>query len=93
MSHTSHDQEKLLNRVRRIRGQVNAVERALEQGAECSAVLQTLVACRGAVNSLVVELLEDHIRFHIVDPDKRAASSPQAAATQELIDVLRTYFR
>lgn len=79
--------------MRRIRGQVNAVERALEEGAECSTVLQTLVACRGAVNSLVVELLEDHIRFHIVDPDKRPASSQQAAATQELIDVLRTYFR
>jgi DNA-binding FrmR family transcriptional regulator len=91
MAHTSRNREKLLNRVRRIKGQLNAVETALEQEAECSSVLQTLVSCRGAMSSLVVEILEDHIRYHIVNPEKR--SSSQATATQELIDVLRSYLR
>lgn len=92
MAHTSHD-EKLLNRVRRIRGQLNAVERAIEEQQECADVLQTLVACRGAMNALVVELLDGHIRYHIVDPDARPPSSKQAAATQALLDILRAYVR
>ena len=87
MGHTAKDKTKLLNRVGRIRGQLNAVEKALEQDQDCSAVLQTLAACRGALNGLMVEIVEGHIRFHIVDPDKRPTSE-QAKATQELIDVL-----
>ena len=92
MGHTAKDRTKLLNRVGRIRGQLNAVEKALAQDEECSAVLQTLAACRGALNGLMSEIIEGHIRFHIVDPSRRP-TSVQAKATQELIDVLRTYFK
>jgi DNA-binding FrmR family transcriptional regulator len=92
MGHVTRDHDKLLNRVRRIRGQLNAVEKAIEEEQACASVLQTLVACRGAMNGLVAELLEDHVRFHVVDPDKNP-SSKQAQGARELIDVLRTYLK
>ena len=90
--HTSEEREKLLNRVRRIRGQLNAVEKALVENEDCSTVLHSLTGCRGALDSLLYEIIEGHIRFHIVDPDKRP-STQQAQATQELLDALRTYLR
>lgn len=90
--HTLREREKLHNRVKRIRGQLNAVEKALVEGRECSQVLQTLAACRGAMDSLMFEIIEGHIRFHIVDP-KRRPNSQQAEATRQLIEVLRTYLK
>jgi DNA-binding FrmR family transcriptional regulator len=93
MGHTDRDREKLLARVKKARGQLNAVETALVDGQDCSQVLMTLAACRGALNGLMLEIVEGHIRFHIVDPDQRSPSSKQAQATTELIEVLRTYLR
>ena len=90
--HTRQEREKLVNRVRRIRGQLNSVERALAKHDECSTVIHSLSGCRGAMDSLLFEILEGHIRFHIVDPNRRPTSQ-QAKATQELIDVLRTYLK
>ena len=90
MAHTIKDKKKLLNRVRRLRGQLAAVEKALVEERECEDILQTLAACRGAMGSLTAEVLEGHIRFHIVDPDGRSA---QAQAAQELIAVLKTYLK
>jgi FrmR/RcnR family transcriptional regulator, repressor of frmRAB operon len=92
MGHTSRDREKLLARVKKIRGQLNAVEKSLVEGEDCSQVLMTLAACRGGLNSLMSEILEGHIRFHIVDPDHKPGSK-QAQATAELIELLRTYLR
>jgi len=90
--HTQHEKEKLLARVRRIAGQVKAVEGQLEKGAECAEVLHSLTAARGAMNSLIVELLEDHVRHHILDPDERPGT-PRSEATQELLDVMRSYLK
>ena len=92
MAHTSTDKKKLLDRVRRLRGQIDAVDRALESEADCAPVLHLLVACRGAVNGLINEVLEGHIRFHVVDPGRKPGSE-QAKATQELIDVLKKYLK
>ncbi len=92
MAHVIRDKKKLLNRVRRIRGQVEAVERALESEADCTEILHTIAACRGAINGLMTEVLEGHIRFHLVDPDHRPTSA-QAIAAQELIDVIKQYVR
>jgi DNA-binding FrmR family transcriptional regulator len=89
MAHTQRDKKKLLNRIRRIRGQVNAIEKAVEQEQECSAVLQTLAACRGAINGLLAEIIEGHVEHHLVD----ARGSVRRDATQELVDVVRAYFR
>ncbi len=92
MTHTVHDQKKLLLRVGRIRGQVNAVEKALLDAKDCSTVLVTLAACRGAINSLMSEVLESHVRFHVLDPQAKP-NAGQTAAAEELIDVIRTYLK
>lgn len=92
MAHLKRQREKLLTRVKKIRGQLNAVESAISDDDDCSRVLMTLAACRGALNGLMVEILEDHIRFHVVDPDQRPESK-RAQATAELIEVLRAYIR
>jgi len=92
MAHTIRDKQQLLRRVRRIRGQLEAVETALREEQYCYAILQTLAACRGALTGLVGEVIEGHIRFHVVDPDARPAS-PQAKAAQELIAIIRSYVK
>ena len=92
MAHTIRDKKKLLNRVRRIRGQIDAVEKALEREEECSTILLTIAACRGAINSLMAEIIEGHIRFHVVDPD-RQPTSEKGKAAQELIDVVKAYLK
>ncbi len=92
MAHLIRDKKKLLNRVHRIRGQLDAIERDLQDERECTATLQTIAACRGAMNGLMAQVMEGHIRFHVVDPDAKPTSE-QARATQELIDVIRTYLR
>lgn len=91
MAHTVRNKVKLLNRVRRVRGQVEAVERALEDEARCADVLQLIAACRGAINGLMSEVLEEHIRGHILDG--RGKPSERSDAAEELIDVVRTYVR
>ena len=92
MAHTVHDKDKLLQRIRRIRGQVNAVEQALDEEKDCSSVLMTLAACRGAINSLMSEVLEGHVRHHVLDPEKKP-SAGQKDAAEELIEVIRTYLK
>jgi DNA-binding FrmR family transcriptional regulator len=78
--------------VRRIRGQIEAVERALSETRECAEVLQLVAACRGALNGLMAELIEGHIRFHVLSPNGKKGS-PQAEAAEELIEVVRTYLK
>jgi DNA-binding FrmR family transcriptional regulator len=92
MSHTIRDKQKLLNRVRRIRGQIDAIERALENETGCDNVLQQITSCRGAMNGLLAVVLEDHIRTHLVDADA-AHSGPQGDAREQLIDVVHSYFK
>jgi FrmR/RcnR family transcriptional regulator, repressor of frmRAB operon len=92
MAHTTKDKHKLLSRVRRIRGQVDAIERALDGDHECSEVLQLMAACRGALNGLMADVMEGHIRFHVLAPGS-GVESPQAAAAEELIDVVHAYLK
>lgn len=92
MAHTIRDKKKLINRVRRIRGQIEGIERALEDEKDCSLILQSIAACRGAINGLMAEVLEGHIRFHVVDPD-RIPTSDQSKASQELIDLVKRYLK
>ena len=92
MGHTVRDKKKLLNRVRRIRGQIAAVETALEKGQDCTLILMTIAACRGAINSLMAEVIEGHIRFHVVDPNQHPKSL-KAKAAQDVIDVVRAYLK
>jgi DNA-binding FrmR family transcriptional regulator len=92
MAHTTKDKNKLLFRVRRIRGQIDAIERALESEQECAGTLQLMAACRGALNGLMAEVMEGHIRFHVLAPSS-AKNSPQLEAAEELIDVVRAYLK
>jgi FrmR/RcnR family transcriptional regulator, repressor of frmRAB operon len=92
MAHTSKDKDKLLTRVRKIRGQVDAIERALDADQDCSGVLQLMAACRGALNGLMAEVMEGHVRFHVLSPG-HAKNSPQTQAAEELIEVVRAYLK
>ena len=88
MSHTTREKSKLLARVRRIRGQVEA----LEAERACAEILQQIAAVRGAVNGLMVEVLEDHIEAHVASP-RITSEAERRAGAEELIEVVRTYLR
>jgi FrmR/RcnR family transcriptional regulator, repressor of frmRAB operon len=92
MVHTIRDRAKLMNRVRRIRGQVSAIEGLLQDEADCERVLQTIAACRGAINGLMAEVVEDHVRFHVIGPDIDPTSD-QAQAAEQLVDLVRSYLK
>ncbi|HEY2524598.1 MAG TPA: metal/formaldehyde-sensitive transcriptional repressor [Candidatus Binataceae bacterium] len=92
MGHTIREKNKLLARVRRVRGQIEAVERALEDEKGCTDVLHLVVAARGAMNSLMAEIIADHVRMHVVDPTRERGSA-RAQGAQELIDVVQAYLK
>jgi DNA-binding FrmR family transcriptional regulator len=92
MSHTIRDQKKLLARVRRLRGQIEGIERALENQAGCDQVMHLLAGARGAMAGLMAEIVEDHVHSHLVDADKHPGALNTEAAEQ-LLDVVRTYLR
>ena len=92
MGHTQRDRDKLLLRIKRIRGQVDGIQRTLEDGEECFAVLQTAAACRGALTGLMTEIIEGHIRDHILDPAQEPTAA-QTRAAEDLMDVLRAFVR
>ena len=91
MSHTTKDKKKLLSRIRRIKGQADAIERALSGEGECEEILQLVASCRGALNGLMAELIEGHVRFHVLPPEQKALPS-QLEAAGELISVVKRYF-
>jgi DNA-binding FrmR family transcriptional regulator len=92
MTHTIREKQKLLARVRRIRGQVEAIERALDGEARCDQVMHLIAGVRGAMAGLMAEVVEDHVRTHLVDPDKHPGALNTEAAEQ-LLDVVRTYLK
>lgn len=92
MAHTTKTKQKLLNRVRRIRGQVDGIARALDEEQDCSAVLQMIAACRGAMNGLMMEVLEGHLNEHVIDADANPTRAQREAA-RELMEVIKTYLK
>ena len=92
MPHAVEEKQKLLNRVRRLRGQIEALERALEADAGCTDVMRLLTASRGAINGIMTEVVEDHILMHMIDADRKP-SRAELDASEELLDVLRTYIK
>jgi len=92
MAHTIKDKKKLIDRVRRVRGQLDAVEKALEHDADCSLILLTIATCRGAINSLMAEVIEGHIRSHIVEADLNPKSK-KAKAVQEVMNAVKSYLK
>ena len=92
MTHTIRDKQKLLARVARIRGQVEAIERALENEAGCDKVMHLLAAARGAMSGLMAEVVEDHVRTHLVDAERHPGAL-NGEAVDHLLDVVRTYLK
>ena len=87
----SKEKQKLIARAHRIRGQVDAIERSLSQPEHCAEVLMLLANIRGGINSLMAEVLEDHIRLHLLPTDKSLAQ-PQELA-EDMIDLVRAYLK
>src|SRR5579863_114995 len=87
----SKEKQKLLFRIKRIRGQFAAVERALTAGDECADILMLLAAIRGGVNGLMAEVLEDHIRLHMMNPDHEVDSPEELG--EDLIGLVRAYLK
>jgi DNA-binding FrmR family transcriptional regulator len=90
LSHITKNKTKTLSRVRRIKGQVEAIERALETEGECEEILQLVASCRGALNGLMAELIDGHLRFHVLDPEQKTRTS-QLEAADELMAVVKRY--
>jgi DNA-binding FrmR family transcriptional regulator len=91
MDHLDKEKRKLVARIKRIRGQVDSIERSLSSNDNCADVLMLLATVRGGINSLMAEVLEDHIRLHLLSPEKPTAE-PQELA-EDLIDLVRAYLK
>lgn len=92
MGHVASNKTKLLNRVRRIRGQVEGLERGLDEGRDCAEVLQLIAAVRGAVNGLMAEVIEEHLREHVASP-AISSDAERAQGADEIVAILRTYLK
>ena len=92
MTHTVHDKQKLLARVRRIRGQVEAIERALDAEAGCDKIIHLLASTRAAMSGLMAEVVDDHVRTHLVDVEAHPGAL-NSDAVEQLLGVVRTYLK
>lgn len=92
MAHLARDKQKLIARVRRITGQLAAVERSLETEAECDETLRLIASARGAMNGLMAEVLESFIRDHIVG-EVSDPQSEDARAVEQLVDIVHAYLK
>ena len=92
MTRTVREKQKLLARVRRMKGQVEAIERALEGEAGCERVMHLIAGVRGAMAGLMAEVVEDHVRTHLVDSETHPGAL-NAEAAEQLLDVVRTYLK
>ncbi len=91
MPHSVEEKKKVLARVKRVRGQLEALELALVRGDECSPVLQQISAIRGAVNGLMAGVLESHLREELKGADATPAS--RDASIEDAVALIRTYLR
>jgi DNA-binding FrmR family transcriptional regulator len=92
MTHVIQDKDKLRKRIRRIQGQLEGVQKLLDTDRSCGDVLQTIAACRGAINGLMAEVLEGHIRHHFVTPGDPPGSE-QALAAEDVIELVNIYLK
>jgi len=90
MAHLSRDKSKLMARLRRIKGQVEGVERALEAESDCADVLQQIASIRGAVAGLTSEMMEEHLRSHVVAAE---TASEREQGAEKMIQILKSYMK
>jgi DNA-binding FrmR family transcriptional regulator len=91
MSHLEKEKQKLIARIKRIRGQVDSIERSLTIDDDCADVLMLLANVRGGINSLMAEVLEDHIRLHMLSNEKN--TMPPVELAEDLIALVRSYLK
>ena len=89
MGHVSANKDSLIKRVKRIAGQIQAVEKALESDADCAKTLHLVAATRGAINGLMEEIIDDHARAHVADPSLSEEQRNQGV--EELLEAIRRY--
>jgi len=92
MAHTTEEKKKLLARVNRAQGQLESIRSAIEKERDCSVVLQQIAACRGAINSLLVEIIDGEIRFHVLSKNSKIDSA-EAKAAENLVEILHRYIK
>ncbi len=85
------EQQKLVARIKRIRGQVDSIERSLTGGDDCADILMLLANVRGGINSLMAEVLEDHIRLHLLSPERKPGNPHELA--EDMIELVRAYLK
>ena len=90
MAHTIRQKEKLIARVRRIRGQLDGLERALEAETPCGEVLRQLASARGALSGLTAAVMQGHLDEHVVHAP---SESERVQAAREMMDVIRAYMK
>jgi len=90
MAHTLHKNQSFMNRVNRIKGQLEAFTKAVESGQDCYQVMQLLASCRGALNGLMGEVIEEHIREHIVEAENKKVASE---AGEDLVDIMKSFWK
>jgi DNA-binding FrmR family transcriptional regulator len=91
MTHIEREKQKLIARIKRIRGQVDSIERSLTADDDCADILMLLANVRGGINSLMAEVLEDHIRLHMLTPEK--SPLPPTELAEDLINLVRAYLK
>ena len=91
MAHTLRDKDRLLTRVRRMKGQAAALERALQSGEDCTQILQQIAAVRGAANGLMSDVLEEHLREHLGPASGTVAQRERGL--QDVARIVRRYLR
>lgn len=90
MAHTIYGKDRLLARVRRIKGQMEGIERAISEELPCAETLRQLASIRGAMNGLTLEIMEGHLREHVLGAE---TESDRVRGAEELIAVMRTYVK
>ena len=89
MGHVAANKDNLIKRVKRIAGQIQALERELEADADCAKTLHLVAATRGAINGLMEEIIEEHARAHVADPSLSEEERNQGV--EELLEAIRRY--
>jgi len=92
MAHVVEQKSKIKSRIKRIKGQLEAVEKGIEEGKDCYSVLQTLSACRGGLNGLIGELVEGHIKEHVMKNPNQPKTAQDKSAL-ELVKLIKTYWK
>lgn len=90
LMHRIHDKDKILARVNRLKGQLDAFSKAAEADEDCYKIMQLLASCRGALNGLMGEIIEEHIREHIVEADNRKLAKESG---EELISIMKSFWK